>query len=697
MLPQRREARIRGSWRGLGGRGGRAAKGDGESRGNRANQPCRNLQQNGHCRFKTSCAYSHDPRLVSNDKAPSKKFREELEETPEQRRAKEDYNSWKRLIKTTPKTNDTETIDLLWSSALQILDGEDRDRKQMLPRELDDHKYYGREHVHTLLSMVTGTHGHSMFVNLAHPFLLVITHPALLNCLSVDASVGGLYNYISGSNGSRAIPFLQRLMVSLLEIHLRPGLPSSTAILETTLIALSIALRELLRREQRAAFHDDLPDLVNSIENITEAVGIDPDAVTFQVVRNSIGELRGMLARANGLLQHEEQTSVSGVSTSVATSTYPRDAVLPQDRHDNDKTDITKVEILPTEDEIRSDHAEFLPSTDLNQPHFLTDPVGRHLDTHFRLYRHECFGEMSEALRAALFAVENDPKVLEDPRFSLGDVRAYTNAKARIRYISFDQRRGLEAQLSFPQTISLRKKSPSERRKWWGESERLEEGVLLCFLFVHDTKASLLFFTVSEKCIDIKKDTSLSSNNHQATITVKLATRLERDLGVMIRLSCQKNCGLLVEFPGIKLATFVPILENIQNMQRLSRLPFRQWILPDPVPTHEEVSRPLNIPPPLYARNQNFSFSLKSILKDPEEDFSINSRMSVDSSVELDSLEARTHLDRGQCQALVAALTREFAFIQGPSGTGKSYLGLQIMRVLQACKLEARLGPVVVV
>ena len=60
-------------------------------------------------------------------------------------------------------------------------------------------------------------------------------------------------------------------------------------------------------------------------------------------------------------------------------------------------------------------------------------------------------------------------------------------------------------------------------------------------------------------------------------------------------------------------------------------------------------------------------------------------------------MEVRTELDRGQCQALIAALTREFALIQGPPGTGKSYLGVQFMRVLLACKRKAHLGPVVVV
>jgi hypothetical protein len=69
----------------------------------------------------------------------------------------------------------------------------------------------------------------------------------------------------------------------------------------------------------------------------------------------------------------------------------------------------------------------------------------------------------------------------------------------------------------------------------------------------------------------------------------------------------------------------------------------------------------------------------------------------MDDVASVAELEARTSLDRGQCLALMAALTREFAFIQGPPGTGKSYLGVQLMSVLLACKEKADLGPVVVV
>jgi hypothetical protein len=83
-----------------------------------------------------------------------------------------------------------------------ILNERNRDWKQMKPRDLDNEEYYGRERIQTLLSMVADTHSCCEFIDLTEPFLLAITHPALLNCLPVDTFVGNIYNYISCSNGT---------------------------------------------------------------------------------------------------------------------------------------------------------------------------------------------------------------------------------------------------------------------------------------------------------------------------------------------------------------------------------------------------------------------------------------------------------------------------------------------------------------
>jgi hypothetical protein len=431
------------------------------------------------------------------------------------------------------------------------------------------------------------------------------------------------------------------------------------------------SLREILKREQRAAFHDELPDLINSLQNLMEATGIDDASAAFQVIVNQCSEIRAIIARASGLLADVEAPNIYGVSTTVVTSTYPRQIILPGGHHDNDNGDITKIKILPTEDEIRSDHPEFLPSTDLDQPYFLNDPVARHLDTQFRLLRHDIFGELKEALGGLVNTITDDPTFLDNSKLSLGDMRAYPYTKAHIGYVSFN-RSHVEAHVAFNQLHALRKKSAPDRRKWWEDSKRLEEGSLLCFVSYINNKSSLLFLTVSEKCTDPKASYSLSSHDHIATIVTKIATRNQGDLELLIQLSCQSTRGVLIEFPGILLATFLPILENLQNMHRFGRLP-------------------------LYARGQSFLFQLDSILKEDGDRLSLSPGVSIDDVASIDELEARTLLDRGQCLALVAALTREFVFIQGPPGTGKSYLGVQLMRVLLACKETADLGPVVVV
>ena len=710
MAGPSRGGRVWNSHRGI--RGGGSARGEfnGGRRG-RGNQstgkrgaaapsdqrPCHSIQQTGHCRFGINCIYSHEWTSGLSHRALPSGLRERSEDTPEQRDEKANYYSWKRLIKSSPRPNDIGTIRLLWTGALEILDGNDREGKQMLPRDLDNEDYFGRQHMQTLLAMATHVGGQRTFVDLARPFVLVMSHPALLDCLTVDTPVGSLYNFMSGSNGSRAITFFQNLSTNLVKQHLESTATISTAALEKTLEAMTISLRELLRREVRAAFHDDLPDLVNSLENVAQISLSAQNSVAVQNVLNRIGEIRTMVARASRLLHEEEEPTVNGVSTAVVTSTYPREIILPRDRHDNDKMDFTKIKILPTEDEIRSNHPEFLPSTELDQPHFLTDRAERHLDTLFRLLRHDVFGELKEALGQLMIAIDNDQSVVGNPNLSLGNVRAYTNPKAHITYTTFDQRKGLEVQIAFPQPHLLRKKSASQRCTWWQESKRLEEGTLLCFLSADDSRTSLLFLTVSEKCTDVKKDYSLSSHDYLATIRTKLATQDQLNLELMIRLSCQNTLGILIELPGVVLATFIPILENLQSMQRSSRLPFGQWILPDPVSASTDTLKALNVPPPVYARQPDFAFSLRPILKDTGDNLVVDSRTSVNDGAFIGELEVRTELNRGQCQALVAALTREYAFIQGPPGTGKSYLGVHLMKVLLESKAKAELGPVVVV
>ncbi|CAG8957876.1 hypothetical protein HYFRA_00000216 [Hymenoscyphus fraxineus] len=612
--------------------------------------------------------------------------------TQEEEQDKKNYNAWKRLIKNPPSSNETWVIQRLWTGALEILNGSDREWKQMLPRDLDSEEYHGRQHILTVMSMKSGIGGSAAFLNLAQPFLSVITHPGLLDCLSVDTFVGSLYNFISGTHGKRVVDFLQRISECLNDAYTKSHISKPSA--ETILLAMIAALYEISRREQRAAFNDDLPGLLKSIEEAGTVVEADQHSFFFNSFHEKVTQIRAIVARAHGLLADTDAAPAGGVSTTAPKSTFPRQMIIPGGNHDNDDADISKIKILPTDDEIGNEAPEFLPSTDLNHQHFLENSILRHLDTQFRLLRHDIFGDLKSALGGLLHAFKEDPKLLDNTKLNLKGMRAYVYPRAHVSYLSFHEKRGIQASLSFHQLPQLRKKSASERRKWWQESKRLEEGALLCFVAINKSKLSFLFLVISERTIETKSPHGLVSNEKFGTIVAKLATLNQTDLELLTLLSCGKTQGALIEFPGVLLATFVPILENLQDMHQGGRLPFRQWILPD-------ISRAAAVqnvvPPPLYARKPGFSFSLKSIAKCKDGDLSIFPNDPINYNEMLDKMESQTSLDRGQCEALLAALMREFAFIQGPPGTGKSYVGVQLVRVLLDCIEKAKLGPIVVV
>lgn len=101
------------------------------------------------------------------------------------------------------------------------------------------------------------------------------------------------------------------------------------------------------------------------------------------------------------------------------------------------------------------------------------------------------------------------------------------------------------------------------------------------------------------------------------------------------------------------------------------------------------------MPPPKYARRPSFSFSLDSITED-KHSLTLNPTAPGNLATLIQSLEGHTILDHGQCQALLVALTREYALIQRPTGMGKSYVGVQLVKVLLANKPKANLGLILI-
>ena len=659
----------------------------------KAKKPCIYFHRGQGCKYGSSCRFSHDLLSTDSNKHLNRVHQNTTEETAEQLQAKTEYNSWRRIVKSCPRPNDICTAERLWHGALEILNGKERDWKHCIPKDLDDEEFYGRAHIKATISCAMEMRNTACF-NATNYFLQTMTHVSILDCLSVDTFVGTLYNFFSGVNGCRAIALLQKFCDRTVEPFERPGEPDAEV--EAAAIALSTALRELLKREPRARLNGDLPALVDSVENLSKYLADDNLRKASALLVHQVGEVRAIVDRARGLIDQDLLTTM--FSQTKSASVYPHGLQVPGDNHDNDKIDITAVKIFPTRGEILSEAADFLPSTDLERPHFLANKCERHIDTQFRLLRHDTFGELKDVIAGLLRASEADRGYL-GPRVNLGNVRANRYSHAMFSYVSFGSRSGLEANMSFSLPPNVREKSASERSRWWEDSRRLSEGVLASFIATHEEQVQHVFLIVSNRKAADGKDESSEKDTRRATITVRLASHHQVDIETLLSLSSSKVRGLLVEFPGVLPATFVPILENLQGLQRLGSLPFQNWILPDKV-EHMQDTLMVDIPPPRYARSPGFAFSLEPIrtkVDVDESDLLIDPNLISDGEYLVNKVEAQTDLARGQCRALIAALSREFVLIQGPPGTGKSYLGVKLMKILLHCQKTADLGPIIVV
>jgi hypothetical protein len=658
-------------------------------------RPCRYFQQ-GSCHYGSNCNFSHDQaaadagsNLLGNNSDPWN----------------DGYNDWKRLIRTKPSGRtavDPSMLRDLWSGAVQILDDNNRENHQRLIKDLVDDELAGGEYLLQTLKIIMFPHLGMLELDLVDNFLRTITHDAILRCLSVDTYVGTLYNMISGTNGGRAVDFFLNLSRTIMTAVERQPKPTDIERYHPILDLMSDALHELLMREKRVSVNELVPEILDHLDRLYNIVGgigaSDPSALMNACHKDRVGVLRRIVGLTTGSLEpsgndtRQLLPSVAYNSKSTASLLFPMDLPIPGDRHENDHKDIALISIIPTASELASDQADYLPSTDYRQPHFLTDPVQRHIDTHFRLLRHDIFGSLRQAVHPLLQSADACLNVSDR---SDRDVNAHFYSGAYISHISVHEKRGFEVYVKFRLPKSLRARTAEERRQWWTTSKRLEPGNLTCLVHPDKGKAMALLLIVVDKHSEYKDRSEWRPDSSIVSITAKLANLREADLQQVIGVYRTRAEGTLVGFPSLLPATFTPILENMQKMIRSPELPFREWVIPDPTDNRSGAS---NVCPriPQYARKHEFLFPLEPIVTGSRKGLSIRSDASPGDPELLDELEAETSLDRGQCSALVAALTREYALIQGPPGTGKSYLGVKLLQILLCCRKKAALGPIII-
>lgn len=318
---------------------------------------------------------------------------------------------------------------------------------------------------------------------------------------------------------------------------------------------------------------------------------------------------------------------------------------------------------------------------------------------------------MVEPIRTAVAAICSQLKkklpisrVFENP--TLASMIPYLDVV--VESAGVDKMKGLVFRLRFPQPAKLQSLTSKKRIESWENIRSLERESLLGLL--SDEPDFKGFLLVNEKDIKLLgKDKNWS----RIEVSVPNGNNSVQDFLLFSAGKYKaKHSLMFVEFRGILFEAYQLVLQNLQFLSRRALLPFSKYLAPTMSERQLFTSdnRILPVDPPSYVP-QRFSFDLAPLKTNRHSigRLFLPSNASYEDDRLLAKVDAETVLDAGQCKGLVAALTQEFALIQGttspvnrtdeqgPPGTGKTYLGVQLVKTLLHNKRVLRLGPIICV
>ncbi|KAG0046738.1 hypothetical protein BGZ83_008088 [Gryganskiella cystojenkinii] len=381
-------------------------------------------------------------------------------------------------------------------------------------------------------------------------------------------------------------------------------------------------------------------------------------------------------------------------------------------RHDNDLVQIKDIRIVPTQAELTCERPPFLPSNDVpGAPHHLPPGWPRLLDIHFRLNREDMIDQLRQGIVLFLQALHKtipgrrgDLFTRKRLRQLVGEdvsVNAYGNIELQGINIS-DQLRG-SIRVSFDQPPQIKNQPEKKKRKifWENSRRRLIKNSLVCFIYpaggqdgvrVRDPingELRLSLGIIHSKDIDEMARDAKKAVVHVTMIDNADYCHLVR--AVKERVISSQDI-FMVESLGGYFESYRHILRSLQMLEPVA-MPFGKYL----APTEEQSTRgsATVITPPRYAMAPGFEFDLSVLLRTGRRgNLSLNVRDFASQQRAVAALRAYSITDDTQSQALVNSLCREVALISGPPGTGKTTIGVDLMRVLVHNAARMRCGPI---
>ena len=337
--------------------------------------------------------------------------------------------------------------------------------------------------------------------------------------------------------------------------------------------------------------------------------------------------------------------------------------VPPGGRHDNDNTDFTVIKILPTNEELLCKTAPYLPRNTADGNIASLPPMTQLLDTHFRLMRWDVVYLLKDAHESILTNSVDIAAIPKSAYRKYNEISLffYTNAMIVNPCVT---KNGLSFKIGFDQIESKKKllKDLYERKFHNGQ----------CYFLLVNGRIIITVVSQSDQ-------NELTSKKP----TVVLTPIEEKDkLELQEIWSTSSSRMVLIELPNVSLVGYVSVLQALQELE-FSENAILNHISYECDP--DVLSRV-----PEYAENPNFRFDLGHLVPGLELDLT---RLNY----AIESLHAHTTLDRTQCEAFVAGLTRKLSLIKGPPGTGKSFTGIKVIDTVLKNKAVIGVEPVVVI
>lgn len=522
------------------------------------------------------------------------------------------------------------------------------------------------------------------------PFFEIVSHPNVLSSLIIEQSLGTIYNFLYGIEGTRA---------STLFEYVGDVLANAT-VDEDYVARFEVSVHVFSRivdLNSTAFVHENLKTQATRFEEILLSLNQSTRSLNLHYATVYLKRLLdrfGIGTRLPSALAADEGNKNQRQKGNKKVPSFILQREPPGGRHDNDHMDICDIRILPSYQEISSTRQEYLPVTDPSQWH--VDGVDGLLDRNFRLLREDTVGQLRDAIHQEIHRPLHTTKIQRKTQ-----QRTYVYHDARINQFSWDQISGLRFQVVFPQPVNVRNLPQRELEAWWEMSKRLQYGALVCLMLKDQF---IVFCTVTESRGSAPHNGTQKTQTQEQTVSTILWNNVPM-ASVMLEL-VDKRANIfqaildqytstappfaLIEFPGVLLPAFEPTLRALQSIKKARNLALSELLV---FTGENSTIEAVALAPPVYALKPGFAFNLRC-LTNTETDFLVYPDQPADTSY----LQQHSSLDDSQAAALVSSLQRRIGLIQGPPGTGKSYTGVALIKTLLANRHGGtHLGPIICV